>query len=176
MSVEHRSQESGDGATRTPVAGDLIIPLLGTGLVAYYLASTTDLVWEAKATGVFVGVVLLALCLVHIARLILRMRTGEAAFTFGALFSDTSFNRQRLGLVALVAAFVVSIQWIGTTLGLFLLLLAAMWLTGVRRIRTLVAVAFAASATVYVLLIHLLGSRLPQGPVEWLLAAIMGGG
>jgi hypothetical protein len=174
MSAEQTSPEEQAPAAREPVAGDFIIPLLGSGLVAYYLASTTDLVWEAKATGVFVGVVLLALCLVHIARLLLRIRMRAAVFSFGALFSDTPFNRQRLGLLVLVALFIATLPWVGTTLGLFVLLMASMWLMGVRRLRTLVGVAFAAAATVYVLLIHLLGSRLPQGPVEQLLALLVG--
>jgi hypothetical protein len=175
MSLEQSSQEQPAEHGREPVAGDFIIPLLGSGLVAYYLASTTDLVWEAKATGVFVGVVLLVLCLAHMARLVLQIRTGRAALQSASLFSDTAFNRQRLGLLLLTAAFVVTLPWVGTTLGLFVLLLASMWLMGVRRIRTLVSVAFAAAATVYLLLIYLLGSRLPQGPVEHLLALLIGG-
>lgn len=174
MSVEDVPQQQQD-PTREPVAGDFIIPLLGIGLVAYYLASTTDLVWEAKATGVFVGVVLLVLCLLHMARLLVLIRARTASLSFGGLFSDTPFNRQRLGLLLLVALFIAALPWAGTTLGLFLLLIASMWLMGVRRLRTLVSVAFAAAATVYLLLIYLLGSRLPQGPVEQLLALLLGG-
>jgi hypothetical protein len=82
---------------------------------------------------------------------------------------------QRLGLVALVAAFIASIQWIGTTLGLFLLLIGCMLLTGVRSVRALVVVAATTSLIVYVLLIYLLNSRLPQGPVERLLGSVLGG-
>ena len=176
MSTEPTSPEQRAPLARTPVAADFIIPLLACALVAYYFASTTDLVWEAKATGTFIGAVLLALCLAHMARLLLLLRSRRAILSFGGLFADTTFNRQRLGLLLLAAAFIVSIQWIGTTLGLFLLLIGGMWVMGVRRIRTLVIVALAASATVYVLLIRLLSSRLPQGPVEWLLAAVLGGG
>jgi hypothetical protein len=174
MSVEPSPQDDSAPAAREPVAGDFIIPLLGCALVGYYLASTTDLVWEAKATGVFVGGVLLVLSVLHMARMVLQMRAGSATFSFGTLFDDTTFNRQRLGLLLLVATFIVTLHWVGTTLGLFVLLIAAMWLMGVRRITTLVGVAFVASATVYVLLIYLLSSRLPKGPVEQLLAALFG--
>jgi hypothetical protein len=175
MAAEEASQQQHDGA-REPVAGDFIIPLLGTALVLYYLASTTDLVWEAKATGVFVGGVLLVLCLMHMLRLLLLIRARRALLGFGGLFGDTPFNRQRLGLLLLVALFILTLPWVGTTLGLFLLLIGSMRLMGVRSLRTLASVAFAAAATVYVLLIALLGSRLPQGPVEQVLALITGGG
>ena len=59
--------------------------------------------------------------------------------------------------------------------GLFLLLVASMLLMGVRSVRTLVSVAAITSAIVYGLLIWLLGSRLPRGPVEMLLASVFGG-
>jgi hypothetical protein len=48
-------------------------------------------------------------------------------------------------------------------------LVASMWVLGVRRIRTLILVASVTSAMVYLLLIRLVSSRLPQGPGEWLM-------
>ena len=71
-----------------------------------------------------------------------------------------------------LAVFIIALPWIGTTLGLFLVLIACMRLLGVTSIRQLVTVAAATAATVYVLLIYLVSSRLPQGPVEWLIAWI----
>ena len=62
----------------------------------------------------------------------------------------------------------------GTTLGLFLVLIAGMWTLGVTSIRQLLLIAGITAATVYVLLIYLVSSRLPQGPVEWLIAKIFG--
>lgn len=160
------SSEKQDQAASPPLAADFIIPVLACGLTAYYFATTIDLVWEAKATGLFIGIILLTLCVVHMVRMRLLIMTGSGRFSFGDLFSNHLFNRQRLALLALVAIFIVSIQWIGTTLGLFLLLAGAMLVMGVRGIRALVGVALVTATTVYVLLIYLLGSRLPQGPVE----------
>jgi hypothetical protein len=57
---------------------------------------------------------------------------------------------------------------------LFLVLIASMRMLGVTSIRTLVAVAGVTAATVYVLLIYLVSSRLPQGPIEWLIARAFG--
>ncbi len=158
-----------------PLGADFIIPALALALLAYYSVTTLGLAWEAKATGVLIAAVLAPLCLVHIGRMVLAISRGRATLSLGDLIANTPNNRQRLGLVALVAAFIASIQWIGTTLGLFLLLIGCMLLTGVRSVRALVVVAATTSLIVYVLLIYLLNSRLPQGPVERLLGSVLGG-
>ena len=75
----------------------------------------------------------------------------------------------------MVALFVVSIHWVGTTLGLFLLLIGCMRLLGVTSIRTLVGVATVTAAIVHLALITLLDSRLPRGVLMNLLAAAIGG-
>jgi hypothetical protein len=66
------------------------------------------------------------------------------------------------------------IPWLGTTLGLFLVMMASMWVLGVREWRTLIGTAFAVAATVYILFIALLDSRLPTGLVERLLSSLLG--
>lgn len=159
-----------------PLGADFIIPVLACGLAIYYLATTTDLVWEARAAGVFVGVPLLAMCAFHFARTGYRIAQGKGTLGTGDLFANTPFNRQRLALAVLIALFVAAIPFIGTSLGLFLVLVASMWVLGVRRVRTLVLVAGVTSATVYLLLIQLVSSRLPQGPVEWLIGWIAASG
>ena len=160
---------------REPLVADFIIPLIACGLAIYYLATTTDLVWEARAAGVFVGVPLIAMCLFHMGRILYRILVvGDGSFSAGDLFANTLFNRQRLALAALVTAFIAGIQWTGTTLGLFMLLIASMMVLGVRSIKVLLGIAFTTCAVVYVLLIYLLSSRLPQGPVEKLIAWLFG--
>lgn len=166
-----RDNESMSG----PLGADFIIPALALALVTYYSVTTLGLAWEAKVTGVFIAAVLAPLCVVHMARMLAAISRGRATAGFGDFFANTAFNRQRLGLVLLVTAFIASIQWIGTTLGLFLLLIGCMLLTGVRSVRALLGVAAATSAVVYVLLIYLLNSRLPRGPVESLLGSMLGG-
>ena len=160
--------------TREPLAADFIIPLMSCGLAGYYLATTTDLVWEARAAGVAVGVPLIAMCVFHMGRMIYRIVQGRGSFSFGDLFANTLFNRQRLVLGLLTVVFIAALPWTGTTLGLFLVLIASMRMLGVTSIRQLVTVAAATAATVYVLLIYLTSSRLPQGPVERLIAWIFG--
>jgi len=168
---EHESEP----AARPALGGDLIIPVLACGLAAYYFGSTVELVWEAKATGIFVGVILVALCVAQFARMGRQVATGTATLGLGDLVEWTEFNKQRFGLFALVALFVVTLPWVGTTLGLFLLLVAGMWLLGVRSARSLIGVAAVTAATVHLLLITLLNSRLPQGVLQTLLATLSGG-
>ena len=156
------------------MAADFIIPLMSCGLAGYYLATTTDLVWEARAAGVAVGVPLILMCVFHMGRTLYRIFKGEGSFGFGDLVANTLFNRQRLALGLLIAAFIIALPWTGTTLGLFLVLIAGMWMLGVTSIRQLVLVAAITAAVVYVLLIYLVSSRLPQGPVEWLITWIFG--
>jgi hypothetical protein len=158
-----------------PLGADFIIPILALALIAYYSVETIGLTWEAKVTGVFIGAVLAPLCIAHMVRMILAVSRGRATFGFGDLVDNTLFNRQRAGLVILMAAFIVAIPWIGTTLGLFLLLVSSMLLMGVRSVRILLGVSLVTTAIVYVLLIHLLNSRLPQGIVERLIGSLFGG-
>jgi hypothetical protein len=160
--------------TREPLAADFIIPLMGCGLAAYYLATTTDLVWEARAAGVVVGVPLILLSLFHMGRTLYRIMQGRGSLATGEMFANTLFNRQRFALVVLVALFIIALPYTGTTLGLFILLTASMWVLGVRSILSLIAVAGTTCAVVYLLLMYLLSSRLPQGPVEWLIAWAFG--
>jgi len=161
---------------RAALGGDIIIPALGFGLTAYYLASTVDLVWEAKATGIVIGLVLLALCIAHFVRIGLRLASGQGEFKLGDLIKDDAFNRQRLALLAMVAIYVLTIYWVGATIGLFFLLIACMRLLGVTRLRTLVGTAFLSAAVVHLALITLLDSKLPHGLILSWLAKALGGG
>ena len=172
--MTNSTDESRRVDTREPLGADFIIPVMACILAGYYLATTTDLVWEARAAGVAVGVPLIAMCVYHMGRTVYRIIRGDGSFSFGEIFADTLFNRQRLGLLILTTLFIIALPWTGTTLGLFLVLVASMRLLGVTSIRQLVLVAATTAATVYVLLMYLVSSRLPQGPVEWLIARIFG--
>ena len=156
--------ETEAGRGEKPALGSyFIIPLLACGLTIYFLVSTSGLLWEARSTGTFIGGVLLFLCAIQFARLGVKIVRGEATLGLGDIVDNTLFNRQRLGLLLLMVAFVVGLPFIGTTVGLFLVMIAMMWLMGVRRWKILLGIALATTATVHLLLIYLLGSQLPQG-------------
>lgn len=164
-----------DMAVPGPSGADFIIPVLAAALVVYYSTTTLGMAWEAKVTGVVLGAILIPLCIVHIVRMVAAISGGHGTFALGDLVRDSLFNRQRLGLVVLVAAFIAGLDWVGTTAGLFLLLVGCMLVMGVRSIRVLLGVAVVTAAVVYVLLIYLLNSRLPQGPVEKLIGSVLTG-
>ncbi len=172
MSDADRETERG---RNTALGSHLIIPVLACALTAYYFVSTVGLVWEAKATGVFIGGILIVLCVAQFVRLGLRIHRGEGSLGFAGVFDDNLFNRQRLYLLVLVALFIITINWVGTTLGLFLLLMASMRLMGVRSLRTLLTVSVVTAAVVHLLLIYLLGSQLPQGVFKNLFSIASGG-
>jgi hypothetical protein len=114
------------------------------------------------------------MCVVHMGRTVYRIAQGHGTFGMGDILANTLFNRQRLALGLFIAAFIAALPWTGTTLGLFLVLVASMWMLGVRSILQLMTIAGATAATVYVLLMYLVSSRLPHGPVEWLIAWAFG--
>jgi hypothetical protein len=159
-----------DPHERPALGADLIIPVLAVAFTTYYLVSTASLTWEAKANGVVIGVLLYALIAVHLTRIALRVLHGEATLGFGDFFAFTTPQKQRFALVAITALLIVALPWIGTSLALFLTMLAMMWVLGERKWRNLIGVSFATTATVYLLFIVFLGTRLPKGPVEWLIA------
>jgi hypothetical protein len=148
---------------RAALGADLIIPLVGCSLTLYYLLSTTDLVWEARATGTVIGLMLLALCAAQFVKIGLGVAAGRATLGFGDLFRNDAFNRQRLGLLAMVAVYVATIYWVGATIGLFFLLIGCMWLLGVRNWKQLISIALISALFVHLTLITLLDSRLPRG-------------
>jgi hypothetical protein len=160
--MSHADPDAGRG-TVPALGAYFIIPTLACALTVYFLISTRDLIWEARSTGTFIGVILLGLCIGQFIRLGLKVSRGEATLGLGELAENTYYNRLRLALLILTIAFIALLPVIGTTLGLFLVLIAMVRLMGVRSWRVLVAVAFITAATVHGLLIYLLGSQLPQG-------------
>lgn len=167
--------DAGAHRKRSALGADLIVPVLAAAFTIYFLVSSSNLVWEARANGTVIGVTLLALVAVQLVRIAKRARAAGGALGLGELAQWSPAQRQRLELFAILVLFVATIPWLGTTLGLFLVMLGAMWSLGVREWRTLIAVPVAVAGTVYVLFIALLQSRLPLGPVERLLASLWGG-
>jgi cell division protein FtsW (lipid II flippase) len=112
----------------------------------------------------------------HLGRLVLGFRRGEARLGFGDLLERSPVQAQRVGLLLILVVFIALVPWLGTTLGVFLSLLALMLTLGVRSWRRLLLISLAVATTVYLLFMLLLQSRLPSGPVEEALGRLFGGG
>jgi hypothetical protein len=161
---------------KSALGADLIIPVLAAGLTIYFLVSTRSMAWEARANGTVIGVGLLAMIALHLGRLVLGFRRGEARLGFGDLLERSPVQAQRVGLLLILVVFIALVPWLGTTLGVFLSLLALMLTLGVRSWRRLLLISLAVATTVYLLFMLLLQSRLPSGPVEEALGRLFGGG
>jgi hypothetical protein len=154
---------------KQPLGADLVIPALALGFAVYFFVSIADLAWEAKANGVVIGGILVALIAIQVVRIAIRVLKRDASLQFNPLWEPREALGKRVGLVLVTVAFIATLSWLGLTLGLLLALFAALWLMGVRGKPVVilpVAVAFAA----YLLFVVLLQSDIPHGPIERLLS------
>ena len=156
-------------ARNRALGADLVIPAAAAAFAVYFLATTTDLVWEAKANGVVIGVALLLLVALQVGRIAWERMRGEGALGFGPLWEPRDLALKRLAIVAITAAFIGLLPWLGLTLALWLGMVAQLLVTGVRRRSVLVWVPLGTAAACYLLFIVAIDAEFPHGPVEKLL-------
>jgi hypothetical protein len=149
-----------------PVGADLVIPALALGFAIYFFFSIADLAWEAKANAVLVGGVLVILIAIQAARAAVQLAKGRGNLSVAPLLEPREALAKRIGLVLLTVAFILVLPWLGLTLGLFLGLVAALYLMGVRRPLPLVLIPFVVAAAAYLLFIAALNTDFPHGPIE----------
>ncbi|HET7634355.1 MAG TPA: tripartite tricarboxylate transporter TctB family protein [Burkholderiales bacterium] len=157
---------------KRPAGADLIIPLLAAAFAVYYMSTIWHLPWEAKANGLVLGSVLLflvALFFVLTARSLLR---GAISLSLSRLFEPRQFQTQRWGLVVLMIGFIAVIPYFGFTLTIFLFLVLAMLVLGVRSWRKLIGVALGSALCGYLMFIVILDTPFPHGPLEVLLGRL----
>lgn len=157
---------------KAAIGGELVIPLLAVAYTVYFFVSVRELSWEAKANAVTVGVALLALVAVQLARTAFAFFSGRASLAVGGLIEPRDILGQRVALVAVAALFVFLIPWLGLTLGLFILTGALMLILRAGSFRMIALASAAVSIGAYLLFIALLNSRMPRGPLEKLLAGL----
>ena len=159
-------------ARKAPAGADLVIPLLALGFAAYFFWSIADLAWEAKANGVVIGTLLVALVIVQLARTGLSVARGEADLRTDPLWAPREVFGKRVGLVLVTVSFILLLQALGLTLSLFAAMAAALWIMGVRKPALLLGLSFGVAAAAYLLFIATLDAGFPHGPVEHLLARL----
>ena len=121
-----------DSKDKRPAGGDLIVPLLAGSFAIYYISTVWDLPWEARANGMFLGSLLLLLVTLFVLRTGHSLYRGTASLSLRRLIEPRQFHARRLGLIALMIAFIAVIPYLGFTLTMFSFLLLAMLLLGVR--------------------------------------------
>ncbi len=155
-----------------PLGADLIIPALALGLAVYFFCSIAGSAWEAKANGMLIGSVLAVLIVIQLARIGVEVARGRGNLRFDGLLAPRYVLPKRIGLVALTAVFIFALPWLGLTLALFIAMLAALLVMGVRKPVPLLATAGGAAAVAYLMFFVALDSDFPRGPVENLISAL----
>jgi hypothetical protein len=158
-------------AAKPALGADLVIPLLAAAFIAYFFTDVRDLEWEAKANGVIIGTVLLVLVIAQVARIAWQVAKKRATLSTRPLWDPPEVSGRRLGMVAVTIAFIVTLPWLGLTLGLFVWMAAALRIMGIRRVGPLAAISGAVALSAYLLFILALDSDFPHGPVEKAVAA-----
>jgi hypothetical protein len=152
---------------------DAFIPLAALGFTIYFLVSISGLEWEAKANSVFIGVALIALIAVQLARTVVGLARGRGTWSFAPLLAPREALAKRLGMLAITIAFVATVPWLGLGLGLFVALAAALAVMGVRGRGHIVLVSFITAAICTFLFNAILDTGLPKGPVETLIERLV---
>ena len=155
---------------RTPRGADLAIPALALAFAVYFFFSIAELGWEAKANGVLIGSILVLLIVVQSIVTIRQVLRGQASLGMDALWQPREALGKRLGMVVITVAFIATLKWLGLTLGLYVSLLAALYVMGVRNRAALICLPLGIAAMAYVMFILVLQSDFPHGPIERLLA------
>jgi hypothetical protein len=166
---------SDKGKTKRQALGaDLVIPIMAVAFTIYYFTSIWELNWEAKANGLTVGTVLIILVAIFAVRTFLQMKRGEATLAMDKILKPMESQGRRLGLIGTIIGFILVIPYLGLTLAIFFFMCATMLVLGVRKPLPLLATALAVAAGGYVGFIAILNTRFPHGPVENLLARLIG--
>lgn len=158
---------------RVALGAELVLPVMALAFATYFLVSTADLQWEAKANGVIIGGLLVLLLAVQFVRSGIAYVRGRADFSFGTLLQPRDVLYKRLGMMAITIALVATVPWLGLGLGLFLSLAAALVMMGVRGFGHALLVAFLVALSCSVLFTVVLDSGLPRGPLEHLLLSLL---
>lgn len=158
---------------RRAIGAELVIPIAALAFTVYFLRTTAEMEWEAKANGVIVGWLLIGLIGVQVVRSAVAFARRKGSFTFAPLVEPAGAMGKRLGIMAVTVALVAIVPWAGVGLGLFVALAAGFFVMGVRSWRRILIVAFCVAAVCTLLFTVVLDSGLPRGPVENLIARVM---
>lgn len=157
---------------RKQVGSDLIIPVFGIAYAIYYVYSVWEFPAEAQRSGLFLAGLLSFLCALFFLRIAVVALRGKAELEFTALLGPPEGRLRRLGFVALIAAYLLTVRTLGFTLSTFSFLFFGSMLAGLESVRRAAAFAAVAAIAGWLFFIVLLGTRFPLGPFEALMAQV----
>ncbi len=147
---------------------DLIIPVGSVAYAIYYIASVSGFPFEARITGMVLGVILVGFCALYFASFLWEARRRGVETGLSELLGDNRLAVQRVGFTLLMVAWIYLAPSAGYTLTTFVFLAASFVLLGARPMWRVLAVAAAVSVAGWLFFIVLLGTRFPPGPFEQL--------
>lgn len=156
-----------------PIGGELVIPAVAVAFILYYFWTITDVPFTAQASALFVGTVLILLCVILFVRIALAVRRGEVSLGVGRLVEPVSFVPKRLILLALTLTYIFVVRWLGFTLTTFLFLALSMTvLNDGNRKGFIIALSATLSIVGWLLFVVAFDTRFPAGPFELLVQKV----
>lgn len=154
--------------------GELVIPIAAFLFTLYYFSTIVDVPFTAQASALFVGTVLILLCIVQFARTFIGVRRGALSLRIGALIEPVSYVPKRLALLGLTVAYIFVVDWLGFTLTTFLFLSSAMsLLNDGNRKGFIIALSAGLAIIGWLLFIVAFDTRFPAGPFELLMQKVL---
>lgn len=162
-----------DAPRRRSLGAELIIPLAAIVFALYYFSTIVDSPWTAQVGAFFVGAILVALCVVFVAKAALEVSRGRANLRLSGLATGDDLRSGRVLLLVLTLLYVAVIPWGGFTITTFLFLLASMAvLNRGRALGGIIALSLTITLTGYLLFIVAFNTRFPRGPFEELMKGL----
>ena len=153
---------------------ELIIPVAAIALAIYYFSTIIDSPWTAKVTAYIVGLTLVVLSVLFIAKFVIYWRAGRANLAMSDLIEPAGLLPQRLALFALTLASVVFIPLLGFTLTSILFLSSAMLLmTNGSNVRLIVPLAIILSIVWFILFVLIFKRKFPLAWLDNQITAIV---
>jgi hypothetical protein len=164
---------SPDNEKKRQVGGELIIPAAAVVFTLYYFWTIADSPWTAKVNAYLVGYALLAAIAVFAFMMVKELLAGRASLGLSNLVEPLALLPKRAGFIALTVAYLLLMDLGGFTLTTFFFLFFSMMLLDSKKRWMLCGLlALVLSGIGYAAFIAFFQTRLPKGPVEWLLAGI----
>ena len=168
------TDETDEKPERKPIGGELLIPVAAALFTVYYFTTITDVPFNAQASALFVGTILLFLCVVFFIRILVGVRRGDLSLRVGALIEPVSFVPKRLILLGLTIAYIFVVDWLGFTLTTFLFLALSMTVLNDGKRKGFIAALSAILAVAgWLLFVVAFETRFPAGPFEQLMQKVL---
>ncbi len=148
--------------------GAILFPLLASGYATYSLWEhlTKDYRDLTVNYGLIVNIPILVLSAIAIARFLFVEGSLEEKTSIDS--TQTTFENNHpikpIGLIALAALLVISIDWIGYLIGFFLFTVLGLYLMGIRRHVLIFSMATITTILIHFIFVQILQLQLPSGP------------